>query len=81
MTMTSACLTPTLFIGDPGDAVYLTNVTPVVTVDEAVAVIQAKGRALLPLDAWDDAAEVMRRLGIEEPWIENRLRFAKTAMP
>lgn len=74
----SGCVTPTLFLGPPGAASFLTNLRPVTTVEEAVEVIESGKRALLPEDAWEDAAEVLRRLGLTQSQIEERIRFAKT---
>lgn len=74
----SSCITPSLFLGPPEAASFLTDLYPVTTVDGAVAVIEDGRRALLPEDAWDAAAEVLARLGLPPDQVAERLRFAKT---
>lgn len=74
----SAAVTPTLFLGEPEEKVWLNDLVPVNTAKEAVAVICRGGSALLPEEDWDTARQVLRELGCTEQWIENRFDFAKT---
>lgn len=74
----SACITPTLFLGPEEDRIWLTNVIPVKTVEGAVAVIKDGNSALLPDGCWAEAEEVLRRLGLDEDGIADRIHFAQT---
>lgn len=76
--MTSACITPTLFLGEPEEAAYLHDVEVVETAEQAANAVLLGLTALLPAGAWDKAEQTLRLLGCSPAWIENRITFAMT---
>lgn len=69
-------ITPTLLLGPPEAAEGRHKLIPVETADDAFQAICNGLSALLPPDAWDAAAETLRRLGADEEWIAGRLQHA-----
>lgn len=71
----SHLVTPTLVVGA---SPRVSGAVEVSTVEEAVRVIEARGVAVLPEDAWQTAREVLERLGLSDEMIKDRLHFAQT---
>jgi len=78
--MAGAAITPLLFLGDPEDAVWLDDITPVATSGEAVDLILNGHGALLPKGDWTSAGAVLTTLGCDDEWIARHLLYAKTGL-
>lgn len=76
----SIWVTPSLLVGSEYCTTNIVT-TPCVTAHDAVAVIAAGGHAWLPRDDWDELVrEILRDLGVDDPWIERQIHYARTGV-
>lgn len=68
-------VTPTLFLGDPP---ALGRVVRVNTVSDAVSLILSGGIAVLPVDAWELADQILAVLGLTEDERWRQISFVGT---
>lgn len=75
---TTGVVTPTLMLGEEGDAAHLEKALFVGTAGDAMTAIKSGFIAILPPGSWDIAGETLRLLGASKMVIEDRIHFAQT---
>jgi hypothetical protein len=74
--VTAVAVTTTLYLGPPEAAYGRERMVPVQDASEARTAILSGLQALLPADAWAEAADVLRGFGAPEEHVLFRLELA-----
>lgn len=73
-----ATITPGLFLGPFADSVWLDDLKPVYSPEEAVETLNSGKSALIVDGSWEDAERTLELLGVPEDKRQATIRLAQT---